>query len=383
MDEASAVATRYWCHACSRVVVPFMELEIKCPDCGDGFVEEMGSTDDNHGGDEEFESDRDRALSLWAPVLLGMMGNHRRRRRTIRHLGFDDDDDESYIADIESRRTDESELDREIESIIRRRRRSSATILQLLQGIRDRAGISSESERLDSGRDRDEARDGDRERERVILINPFGQTIVVQGSSSESSQTSNLIGSLGDYFIGPGLDLLLQHLSENDPNRYGTPPARKEAVEAMPIVKIKEKVQCSVCLDDLEIGAEAREMPCKHKFHEACILPWLELHSSCPVCRFQLPAEEVKNNDSERNGEEEPESEVGNIGNDSAGDEADENPRNESGRRFQFPWLFNSLFSSSSSGSRTDTAGNSTSSSSLSPSSSNVHEGASHGNDED
>ncbi|KAI4340598.1 hypothetical protein MLD38_025417 [Melastoma candidum] len=381
MDEASAVVTRYWCHACSQVVVPVMELEIKCPYCGDGFVEEMGSTDDNPGGDEELESDRDRALSLWAPVLLGMMGNRRRRRRTIRRMGFDDDDDENYNEDIESRRGGESELDREMESIIQRRR-SSATILQLLQGIRDRAGISSEFERLDYGRDRDEDRDSDREGERVILINPFSQTIVVQGSSNVSSQTSNLIGSLGDYFIGPGLELLLQHLSENDPNRFGTLPARKEVVEAMPTVKIVEQVQCSVCLDDLDVGAEAREMPCKHKFHEACILPWLELHSSCPVCRFQLPAEEVKNNDSGRNGSGEQEREEGNITNDIAGEEADENLRDDSGRRFQFRWSFNSLFSSLS-GSRANTVGNSTSSSSLSPSSSNAHEGASRGNDED
>ncbi|KAK3409637.1 hypothetical protein EUGRSUZ_J01748 [Eucalyptus grandis] len=295
MEEA--MAARYWCHQCLRMVNPILEAEIKCPYCESGFIEEMNSTmRDSQDSDGDLGSDR--ALSLWAPILLGMMGNSRRRRR-LRRFGFEDEDDDTEEG--ESRHGGDMELDREIDSIIRRRRRSSATILRLLRDAR--AGIASESEFADVARDRDGDRDRHRERERVILINPFNQTIVLQGSSDYSRENSNLIGSLGDYFVGPGLDLLLQHLAENDPNGHGTPPARKEAIEAMPTVKMTENVQCSVCLDDFHVGAEAKEMPCKHKFHSGCILPWLELHSSCPVCRFQLPIDESKTDaDGSRNG---------------------------------------------------------------------------------
>ncbi|CAB4312578.1 unnamed protein product [Prunus armeniaca] len=361
---------RYWCHACSQMVDPIMEVEMKCPICQSGFIEEMNSnTRDNHEADSDFGSDR--ALSLWAPILLGMMNNPHRRRR-LRRLDFDEDEDDDND-DGEARHGGDTELDRELESIIRRRRRNSATILQLLQGIR--AGSASESENSESDRDRDRDREREREseRERVILINPFSQTIIVQGSyGSNHGQNNNHtpMGSLGDYFIGPGLDLLLQHLAENDPNRYGTPPAQKEAVEALPTVTIKENLQCSVCLDDFEAGVEAKEMPCKHKFHSGCILPWLELHSSCPVCRFQLPADESKrDSDNSRNSSDQRESE--NIGGDGGGVEGDGDGRNGSGRRFSIPWPFNGLFSnsgsqSSGSGGNSSSAANATGSGSAS-----------------
>ncbi|KAJ4873371.1 RING/U-box superfamily protein [Raphanus sativus] len=235
MEET--MAARYWCHMCSQMVNPTMESEIKCPFCQSGFVEEMsgnGGLRDVQDPETEFGT-TDRAMSLWAPILLGMMSSPRRRRRFRR-------------AELGSEEEDNNEDD-DFESILRRRRRSSGNILQLLQGIR--AGIASEYESSDNN-------------ERVIMINPYSQSLVVRGSSDQTqTQTHSALTSLGDYFIGPGLDLLLQHLAENDPNRQGTPPARKEAVEALPTVKITEpSLQCSVCLDDFERGVdEAKEMP--------------------------------------------------------------------------------------------------------------------------
>ncbi|XP_022887388.1 E3 ubiquitin-protein ligase RING1-like [Olea europaea var. sylvestris] len=103
---------------------------------------------------------------------------------------------------------------------------------------------------------------------------------------------------MGDYFMGPGFEQLIQQLAENDPNRYGTPPASKSAVEALPSLKVEETLlkselaQCAVCKDDFELGTEVKQMPCKHVYHNDCILPWLELHNSCPVCRHELPTDD-------------------------------------------------------------------------------------------
>lgn len=108
----------------------------------------------------------------------------------------------------------------------------------------------------------------------------------------------SLPGNIGDYFVGPGFEQLIQQLAENDPNRYGTPPASKSAIEAMPSINVddallkSELAQCAVCKDDFELGTVVKQMPCKHVYHQDCVLPWLELHNSCPVCRYELPTDD-------------------------------------------------------------------------------------------
>ncbi|WCJ40074.1 RING/U-box superfamily protein [Euphorbia peplus] len=77
--------------------------------------------------------------------------------------------------------------------------------------------------------------------------------------------------NIGDYFFGPGLEQLIQQLAENDPNRYGTPPASKSAIDGLPTIKITKELlnsemnQCAVCKDEFEDGAEAKQMPWKSR----------------------------------------------------------------------------------------------------------------------
>ncbi|KAK4776654.1 hypothetical protein SAY86_005342 [Trapa natans] len=99
-------------------------------------------------------------------------------------------------------------------------------------------------------------------------------------------------GNGGDYFIGPGLEELFDQLSTN--GRRGPSPATRSSIDAMPIVKISQRhlrsnSHCVVCLEKFEIGLEARQMPCNHLYHSACIIPWLVQHNSCPICRQELP----------------------------------------------------------------------------------------------
>ncbi|KAM7277903.1 hypothetical protein ACFE04_005037 [Oxalis oulophora] len=68
-------------------------------------------------------------------------------------------------------------------------------------------------------------------------------------------------------------------------------PALKASVESMPKVVVTEKgKECAICLEEFAIGGEAKEISCKHLFHSSCLEKWLEIHGSCPVCRFEVPA---------------------------------------------------------------------------------------------
>lgn len=46
----------------------------------------------------------------------------------------------------------------------------------------------------------------------------------------------------------------------------------------------EEALGCSICTDDFELGQDIRVLPCNHKFHPACVDPWLlNVSGTCPL----------------------------------------------------------------------------------------------------
>ncbi|MBA0698248.1 hypothetical protein Goari_021747 [Gossypium aridum] len=98
---------------------------------------------------------------------------------------------------------------------------------------------------------------------------------------------------------GPWITLSFVEPPDQQPSNAGiegAPPATASAIGALPMVKISEShvtntMHCPICKDEFEIGGEARELPCKHLYHSDCIVPWLNIHNTCPVCRYEIDNE--------------------------------------------------------------------------------------------
>ena len=52
----------------------------------------------------------------------------------------------------------------------------------------------------------------------------------------------------------------------------------------------KREKECAICQDDFECGHRVLRLPCRHTYHDECVTKWLEQHSSCPVCRREMPS---------------------------------------------------------------------------------------------
>ncbi len=100
-------------------------------------------------------------------------------------------------------------------------------------------------------------------------------------------------------------DLFSLLSSQQNSGHAGAPPASKEAVKRLPVFKVEarhcrkngdklEPPTCAVCCNDLAIGQTAQQLPCGHMFHPECTKPWLEEHNTCPVCRHELPTDDIE-----------------------------------------------------------------------------------------
>ncbi|XP_051148077.1 E3 ubiquitin-protein ligase RZF1-like [Andrographis paniculata] len=99
-----------------------------------------------------------------------------------------------------------------------------------------------------------------------------------------------------DNFLlnSPYLHRLIHHLTAT--SAVANPrsdPAPKSSIDSLQEVSITAEsdptMLCPVCKDPFVVDSVAKLMPCKHTYHSDCIVPWLEINNSCPVCRFKLP----------------------------------------------------------------------------------------------
>ncbi|KAM7261783.1 hypothetical protein ACFE04_020860 [Oxalis oulophora] len=71
-------------------------------------------------------------------------------------------------------------------------------------------------------------------------------------------------------------------------------------IETLPLFRFgslrgdKDGLECAVCLNVFEPTEVLKLLPkCKHAFHVECIDKWLNAHSTCPLCRYQVNPEDI------------------------------------------------------------------------------------------
>jgi hypothetical protein len=52
--------------------------------------------------------------------------------------------------------------------------------------------------------------------------------------------------------------------------------------------QICSQPSCPICGEDYVPKEETVQIQCSHFFHESCVMPWLEMKHSCPICRFEI-----------------------------------------------------------------------------------------------
>lgn len=65
----------------------------------------------------------------------------------------------------------------------------------------------------------------------------------------------------------------------------GMGPAQAESIKSGQEATKKEgELGCSICTEDFTTGEDVRVLPCHHKYHPACIDPWLlNVSGTCPL----------------------------------------------------------------------------------------------------
>jgi hypothetical protein len=73
------------------------------------------------------------------------------------------------------------------------------------------------------------------------------------------------------------------------PSPHAAAQAATDLEEATLILTAMQPSECAICQDAIEIGQSVRMIRhCTHRFHQSCLDPWLQAHTTCPTCRYNL-----------------------------------------------------------------------------------------------
>lgn len=100
-------------------------------------------------------------------------------------------------------------------------------------------------------------------------------------------------GQPGDFvYSQEALDRIVTQLMEQTQMSSAPGPAPQSEIDALPqnpvtvdMLGSEGRAECSICMDEVNIGEKVTELPCRHWFHHQCVAAWLAEHDTCPHCR--------------------------------------------------------------------------------------------------
>ncbi|XP_054287043.1 E3 ubiquitin-protein ligase Iruka-like isoform X1 [Macrosteles quadrilineatus] len=270
MAEEAAVEnlaiSRFFCHKCN-LEIGRVQPDYTCPTCQSGFIEALENQPEPS---EESDSDMEvvQPFDLLNDMLIGLSGGsgaYRRGNRGHRNRG-------------ERRRGGRGRQVVPFENLIQ------DFIVNLTEVGLGGLGVTPRPNGPVNFQDFLSP----------ILTN-LAPEAVVQAVFT-SVDPGLFLGNPGDYAWGrEGLDTIVTQLL-NQMDGHGPPPLAREKIQEIPTAVITQdqvdsNLQCSVCWEDFKVSEPVRKLVCEHVYHEPCIIPWLELHGTCPICRMTLGEE--------------------------------------------------------------------------------------------
>ncbi|XP_038073357.1 E3 ubiquitin-protein ligase RNF126-like [Patiria miniata] len=295
--DSRSTSARFFCHKCSTEIAPELP-DFTCPNCHGGFIEEVGEREDQErtsdasddlgaDGNEPFDS----ALvfsSLWNQLSSPEQRNRSQPGPNQASSSNSSSNSSSSSSSSGSSNNPGSNL---------RSNNNTITIggsnpVRLHHFAPSRGPSRLTLQRMGPRDNR-----GDPAADMIAILqhllglgNPMSQG---PGGFIFPVQMLNLHGNPRDYAWGEGgLDAIITQLLNNVEGQ-GPSPASQEDIGKLQTTTINNEqtennLECPVCKDEFSAGQVVKQMPCKHLFHPDCIIPWLELHNSCPVCRKSL-----------------------------------------------------------------------------------------------
>ena len=125
------------------------------------------------------------------------------------------------------------------------------------------------------------------------VVNPNGQNIII--SRNFINNNSPINSFLLNHFNDPQFENFINIITAFDIQHKGNPPASDRAIKNLKKIEINENnindfdgQTCNVCLENFSKGQISNQIDCGHYFHEKCIVHWLKMRNTCPVCRHEL-----------------------------------------------------------------------------------------------